>query len=321
MCFLAVTVFHLWIWGPCVWCINIRSCNILLYFSFDEYAVIVLLSLFWPLLVWSLFCQIVKQLHLLFSWVHVLGIPFSIFLPWAEFILVGEVVCFLDAGEKWILYSICYTVSFCWGIENINIENYQWTLFIDTCYFVVASVTAPKGKISWLVGELVYTYSYEGLSWIPALWRERYPDLLGNQAVPKAEVPWGMVLPRNLAPLRERAVMAEFCSVLLMAFPSERIHFFSIPAQDVISSASLCLRGDPCRNVAISSGKLLLLLPSPKGLPSRDVSCFFCSAPLRKFLSRDSAPRSKRFSPKIFQDIYLARRSPGEWTKQAERLM
>lgn len=168
--------------------------------------------------------------------------------------------------------------------------------------------------------------------------RERYPDLLGNRSIPTVMKAypgylhceekgiltyWEIRLYLKLRShgewschgillLRERAVMAEFCSVLLKAFPSERIHFFSIPAQDVISSASLCFRGDPCRNVAISSGKFLLLLPSPKGLPSRDVSCFFCSAPLRKFLSRDSAPRSKRFSPKIFQDIYLARRSPGE---------
>lgn len=97
--------------------------------------------------------------------------------------------------------SCIQSVTLCLFIKELKplILSYQWTLFINTCYFVVTSVTAPKEMTSWLVGKSVYSYSYEGLSWIPALWRERYPDLLGNQAVPKAEVPCGMVLPQNVA--------------------------------------------------------------------------------------------------------------------------
>jgi hypothetical protein len=48
------------------------------------------------------------------------------------------VSCFLDKAKSCILFSNtnCYSVSFYWGIEIINIKNYQCKVFIDSCYFV-----------------------------------------------------------------------------------------------------------------------------------------------------------------------------------------
>lgn len=83
-------------------------------------------------------------------------------------------------------------------------------------------------------------------------WRERHPDLLGSQPwlIGKSGYSWswGVVgdglsaVLSNTAPLPERAVTAEFCSVPLRECSSRAVHFFSsaqLLAKDV-TSASLC---------------------------------------------------------------------------------
>lgn len=45
---------------------------------------IVLPYLFWVVLAWSLFCQTLKWLHPIASWVHLLGMPFSTLSLWGD---------------------------------------------------------------------------------------------------------------------------------------------------------------------------------------------------------------------------------------------
>lgn len=82
-----------------------------------------------------------------------------------------------------------------------------------------------------------------------------------------------MVSPQNVAILilsKERANKAELCLTTLKQFPSRGFHFFSALAQ-LVTSAQLQLRGNPCRKVAICSAW---------------AKSYFCSIPLRKFPRR-----------------------------------
>jgi hypothetical protein len=58
---LAVVMFLLWMWMPCFWHINV-------------YNWIVLLYVFWDFLTCNLFCKILKWLHELVSWCHLLWV-------------------------------------------------------------------------------------------------------------------------------------------------------------------------------------------------------------------------------------------------------
>jgi hypothetical protein len=101
---LAVLAFLLWTWVHLCLVHGYVELQCPLGGFFLWWVFSVLPWLFWFVLVWSLFCQILKWLQSLPFGIYLLGISFSILLPWGD-VYTDSKVCFLGAVQRWILFS------------------------------------------------------------------------------------------------------------------------------------------------------------------------------------------------------------------------
>jgi hypothetical protein len=113
-----LAVYILWTWVPLCWLHEYWA----LQYSLDEF----LMSIYYLskylliFFIWSLFSQILKLLHLLATWVHLLVI-----LRWGQFLMVKVFFFFFECRKKgWILFSVslCHFIG---EIETIHIKNFN----------------------------------------------------------------------------------------------------------------------------------------------------------------------------------------------------